>query len=115
MAEANISQLQGILESVSEQQLKTLQANLNCVRSRFYFSSILGPPMEGSEGKPDAFSTLLEGMSRWRHSRPEKVCRQSSSLEVASREPYKSPFFEGSSLSWSCLVFVSRLHRRAHS
>ena len=73
VSEANISMIQDILESISEQKLKTLQSNLACVRSRFYFSSILGPYAQGSEGKPDAFKTLLDGLLKRGHSKPEKV------------------------------------------
>ena len=37
---------------------------LACVRSRFYFSSILGDIQDQSRGLPDAFDLLMRGMHR---------------------------------------------------
>lgn len=40
------------------------QAMLACVRSRFYFSSILGDVQHSARGLPDAFDTLVTGLHR---------------------------------------------------
>ena len=37
---------------------------LACVRSRFYFSSILGDVQPSAHGLPDAFDTLMTGLHR---------------------------------------------------
>ena len=46
--EQDIERLHEILGGVSTAEIERLQANLECVRSRFYFSSILGDFAEGA-------------------------------------------------------------------
>lgn len=62
--EEEIPHMHEILEKITEADVRKMQSALECVRHRFYFSSILGDFAAGSEGLPDAFETLMDGLSK---------------------------------------------------
>jgi hypothetical protein len=63
---SSLSALRSALRSQAERGggASGAQAMLACVRSRFYFSSILGDVQHSAHGLPDAFDTLMKGLHR---------------------------------------------------